>query len=77
MPFLEYVNTPVNNEEDKQWHVAIGTPYGTHIWQVRDLSEQNGIFKNAMKEQKQYILGKKTDIGLDFKIEKTDIIGMV
>ena len=29
------------------------------------------MFKTAMKQQKQYILG------LDFKIEKMDIIGMV
>jgi len=51
---------PVNNGDEMQWNVAIGTPYGTHIWQVGDSSEQNGMFKTAMKQQKQYVLKKQS-----------------
>ena len=63
--------------ENRQWHVCIGVPYGTHIWQVGESSEQNRVFKNEMKQQKQYVVKQKTDLGLDFKIDKNGIIGMV
>jgi hypothetical protein len=31
--FLRYINDPAH-----KWVVAIGVPYGTHIWQVGDSS---------------------------------------
>jgi len=66
----------INNDEMK-WHAAIGIPYGMHLWQVGDSSEQNGVFKMELVCQKQFVLEKKMEIGLDFKLEKKDIIGMV
>ena len=39
--------------------------------------EQNGVFKMELVQQKQFVLEKKMEIGLDFKSEKKDIIGMV
>ena len=70
--FLTYIN----NDETK-WHAAIGVLYGTHLWQVGDSSEQNGVFKMELVCQKQFVLEKKMEIGLDFKLEKKNIIGMV
>jgi hypothetical protein len=32
--------------------VNIGVPYGTHIWQVADLSQVNGLFKTKIGETK-------------------------
>ena len=63
--------------ENRQWHVCITVPYSTHIWQVRDSSEQNRVFKNEMKQLKQYVLKQKTSFGLGFNINKTDIMGLV
>jgi hypothetical protein len=40
LPFLCYINN-----EAHLWMVCLGDPYGTHIWQVGDSSEQNGCFK--------------------------------
>ncbi len=39
LPFLDYITA-----EDMKWTVCIGVPYGTHVWQVGDSSEQNGAF---------------------------------
>ena len=36
LSFLEYVS-----EDPHQWCVVIGVPYGTALWQVGDLLEQN------------------------------------
>jgi hypothetical protein len=54
LPFLDYIGAPAT-----KWTVCIGVPYGTHIWQVGDSSEQNGAFKQALTERKQEILQKK------------------
>jgi hypothetical protein len=48
LEFLEYVN------DDKHlWNVNIGVPYGTHIWQVADSSQVNGLFKLKIAETKR------------------------
>ena len=53
LPFLEYMNKTVDEGmENRQWHICIRVPYGTHIWQVRDFLEQNKVFQNEMKQQK-------------------------
>ena len=39
-PFLEYVNKPEN-----KLACCIVVPYGTSLWQVGDLKEQNGSYK--------------------------------
>ena len=59
----------INNDEAK-WHTAIGIPYGMHLWQADNSPEQNGVFKMELVHQKQFILGKKMEIGLDFKLKK-------
>jgi hypothetical protein len=69
---LEYVNTPAT-----KWCVLIGVPYGTHLWQVADSSEQNGSFKNELKRAKQYVIRKKGELHLPMQVEKTDIVGIV
>jgi len=52
--FLDYVNAPAT-----KWCVLIGVPYGTHLWQVADSSEQNGSFKCELKRAKQFVIKKK------------------
>ena len=39
LPFLRYIHDPL-----KKWVVVISVPYGTALWEVGDLSEQNGSF---------------------------------
>jgi hypothetical protein len=39
IPFLDYIHHP-----DHEWVVCIGVPYGTHIWQVEDSTQLNGLF---------------------------------
>jgi hypothetical protein len=53
LPFLDYIAA-----EETKWMVCIGVPYGTHVWQVGDSSEQNGAFKMALTSAKQIILEK-------------------
>ncbi len=48
LPFLEYVTN-----EKHQWQVCIGVPYGTSLWQVADLKEQNGSYKIALTHAKK------------------------
>jgi hypothetical protein len=48
LEFLEYINT-----NKHMWHVNIGVPYGTHIWQVADSSQVNGLFKMKVAETKR------------------------
>jgi hypothetical protein len=72
LDFLTYVNS-----SETKWDVNIGLPYGTSYWQVGDSSEQNGCFKMALTRAKQELVTKKNDAGLEFAIEKTDVVGLV
>jgi len=54
LPFLDYITV-----EETKWTACIGVPYGTHVWQVGDSSEQNGAFKMRLTEAKQRVLKKK------------------
>ena len=46
-PFLEYITNP-----EHTWKVSIGVPYGTSLWQIGDLYQQNGRFKIALAAYK-------------------------
>jgi hypothetical protein len=71
--YLEYVNDARN-----KWTVCIGVPYGTNLWQVDDSAEQNGAFKIAGEKRKEFVLQEKSQLRLNFKIEKQqDIVGIV
>jgi hypothetical protein len=72
LEFLGYINT-----KETKWHCCIGLPYGTSYWQVGDSSEQNGCFKMALTKEKQALVTKKNDSGLDYSINKTDVVGFV
>jgi len=69
--FLVYVNAPAT-----KWSVLIGVPYGTHLWQVADSSEQTGSFKCELKRAKQFVI-KKGELHLPMQVKKTDIVGIV
>ena len=60
LPFLDYVTV-----DDTRWTVCIGVPYGTHVWQVADSSEQNGAFKMALTKAKQNVVDKKMELQMD------------
>ncbi len=51
IPFLQYINYP-----DYHWVVCLGVPYGTAIWQVCHLKEQNSSFNIAFTKVKQNLL---------------------
>ena len=70
LPFLEYINN-INN----RWTVCIGVPYGTHIWQVADSSQQNGIFKLELSKAKELYLSQQPSSKKRFL--PTDIIPLV
>jgi len=70
--FLQYINT-----DETKWECCIGLPYGTSYWQVGDSSEQNGCFKMALTWAKQELVTKKNDAGLEFAINRMDIVGLV
>ena len=72
LEFLEYINSPAT-----KWHVNIGLPYGTSYWQVGDSTEQNGCFKMALSKAKQALVTKKNDHGLEFAINKKDVVKLV
>jgi hypothetical protein len=72
LDFLQYINSV-----ETKWECCIGLPYGTSYWQVGDSSEQNGCFKMALTRAKQELVTKKNDAGLEFSINKTDIVGLV
>ena len=59
LPFLKYIN-----QNDTEWVVCIGVPYGTSLWQVGDSSEQNGSYKMASSKFKQTLLKKKRERGM-------------
>ena len=42
LAFLEYIN-----DNSHLWNVSLGVPYGTALWQVGNLSQQNGKFKRC------------------------------
>ena len=46
--FLQYINDPAT-----KWNVTIGVPYGTAKWQIGDSSEQNGVFKMDLTNEKK------------------------
>ena len=51
LPFLKYIN-----DSNHPWMVCFGVPYGTHIWQVQDSSELNGVFKIELAKAKAMYL---------------------
>jgi hypothetical protein len=55
LPFLSYIV----DFNEHPWVVCIGVPYGTHIWQVADLSELNGAFKMGLTNAKNLIYAAK------------------
>ena len=70
--FLQYI---INDAH--KWHVCIGIPYGTHLWQIGDSTEQNGTYKIAEYERKQQIFQRKRELMQNPSIRHTDIVPIV
>eukprot|EP00977_Amphora_coffeiformis_P002353 scaffold439_cov107-Amphora_coffeaeformis.AAC.1 len=68
LPFLDYITN-----KEHLWHVCIGVPYGTHIWQLADQSTQNGCFKMAWYEQKKSVTAVR-DVA---RFYQTDIVPLI
>ena len=49
LPFIKYCC----DSPEHEWVVCIGVPCGTHIWQVHDSSQMNGLFKGELSKAKQ------------------------
>jgi len=69
--FLKYIN----NDKHK-WFVCIGTPYGTHLWQVADAEQLNGELTWLCTVAKEDLLRKKTHHGMAPSITRTDVMPM-
>jgi hypothetical protein len=59
LPFVEYITDPTH-----EWTVCIGVPYGTSMWQVGDSIEQNGQYKDKLKNAKEQLLALKDKHGI-------------
>jgi hypothetical protein len=70
--FLKYINDP-----NHKWVVAIRVPYGMHIWQVGNLSEQNGSFKMSFKRLLNQLGNMKQRLGLPLTYVCEDIVPLV
>lgn len=69
LPFLEYINN-----DDHLWKCFIGLPNATHMWQVGDSSEQNGVYKSMSYAAKHKIVETKRRAGMHHThLDKTDI----
>ena len=70
LPFLEYII-----DDEHEWVVCIGVPYGISLWQVGDATEQNGLYKIYLYKGKDKLLKYKlTHMMSKPSIESTDII---
>ena len=59
-PFVQYVNNLKEDFSDDpladhRWHVALGLPYATGIWQIGDSPQENGGFKYYSRVKKTKI----------------------
>jgi hypothetical protein len=70
--FLRYVN-----DEETNWEVNLGTPYGTEYWQLHNDKRQNGAFKSELALSKSRFYKKKRLAGLDLEILPCEIVIVV
>jgi hypothetical protein len=68
-PFLTYTL-----ESSTPWGFCIGVPYGTSLWQVGDIEEQNGTFNVECKKSKADTVTAKILVGLPATLERSDIV---
>jgi hypothetical protein len=71
LPFLDYIHG-----EGHEWACCIGVPYATHIWQVADSPQLNGLFKVELTKIKRKFFEIKSARGRQ-SFEMTDIIPLV
>ena len=69
LPFVEYTV-----ETNPTWKPIFGVPYGTHIWQVGDSSEQNGTYKMQLKREKHRYICRKINEGYENGLVRSDIV---
>jgi hypothetical protein len=70
--FLRYIN-----QSSHRWSVVIGVPYGTALWQVGDLVQQNGMFKVWLVKRKEFLMNKRDEMNNNMEIVPTDIVPLV
>jgi hypothetical protein len=76
IPLLEYVNKK-NQYNDSAWVVSIGLPNGTSMWQTRDSSKQNGLYKVDMTKEKSSLVQYKTRMGMPIDFQCRDVLPLV
>ena len=73
LPFLSYVNN-----QEHQWVVCFGVPYGTLYWQVGDSTEQNGSYKMAITKAKtEFVLRKQWCCWSNARVETYEVVVVV
>ena len=72
LDFLDYCRKP-----DTKWSVSIGCPESTHLWQIQDSSEMNGLNKRWTYHYKDQLLAFKRRMNLPLIIKRPDIIPIV
>ena len=71
IPFLDYIHG-----SGHEWVSCFGVPYGTHIWQVADSPQLNGLFKSMLARLKQLYFSKRSTLGQQ-SFEMSDIVPLV
>ena len=66
---LNYINNPAH-----PWTVCIGVPYGTHLWQVADAEQINGVFTQEFSKEKALMLKQLTESFSDAKLTRIHIV---
>ena len=72
LSFLEYINNP-----EHIWRACIGVSYGTNMWQVGDLPEQNDTFNMLTTKAKMDMVSKKEQLSLPSVIEPYKVIPII
>jgi hypothetical protein len=67
--FLSYIM-----DKDHRWEVCLGLPNATHVWQVGDLSQQDGTYKIKSVQAKQELVDQKSFLKEEPKLTRNDII---
>ena len=72
LDFLSYINDP-----KYKWVVCIGITYGTVLWHIGDRPECNGALNMALARAMEDLLGEKTNMCVNAKLQNYDTIPLI
>ena len=73
LPVLRYVNS-VDEFGRRRWHLTLGCPNATELWQQGDQSCQNGYLKIELTKEKEAVMRIKRQLKLTEALTRSDVI---